>query len=99
MLWHSTMACCAPQDDTQAHASKKSTYDFTAPSIPMTFGFDDSMIQYSSGACAPSPWPRPNWPAGSLSGAPVNVTPGHEPASRGHSRGSIPDFLYVADIA
>ena len=28
--------------------------------------------------------PRPNWPAGSRSGAPVNVTPGHDPASLGH---------------
>jgi len=46
--------------------------------MPATFGVADSISQYSSGACAPSPWPRPNCPAGSLSGAPVKVTPGHD---------------------
>ena len=58
--------------------------------MPATFGLADSIARYSSGAWAPAPWPRPNIPAGSLSGAPVNVTPGHEPASRGQSNGSIP---------
>src|SRR5204863_448170 len=64
--------------------------------MPATFGLADSISQYSSGACAPAPWPSPNCPAGSLSGAPVNVTPGHDPARRGQSTGSIPALWYVA---
>ena len=42
-------------------------------SMPCTFGFADSITKYSSGACAPLPWPRPKWPAGSRSGSPVNT--------------------------
>ena len=38
-----------------ANAKNRSTNDRADPSIPATFGFDDSTSQYSSGACAPAP--------------------------------------------
>jgi hypothetical protein len=46
----------AKQDATKgsqpmtASSCRYSTNDITAPSHPMTFGFDDSMTKYSSGA-------------------------------------------------
>ena len=43
--------------------------------------------------------PMPNCPAASLRGAPVKVTPGHEPASRGQSTGSTPSSSYAATCA
>src|SRR5262245_13385854 len=73
-----------------AIANRQSTCDFTMSSIPCSFGLVDSMRQYSSGACARSPTPRPKCPAGSFSGASVNTDPGHDPPERGISIGSMP---------
>src|ERR1035438_400173 len=60
---------------TAANSYKYSTCDLAAPSMPWIFGLPDSIAEYSLGACAPFPWPRPKWPAGSRSGSPVNNKP------------------------
>jgi len=58
--------------------------------MPATFRLADSISQYSSGACAPSPWPRPNCPAGSFERRSGEGHAGHDPASRGHNSGIDP---------
>ena len=56
-----------------ASSYMNSTKENTTPSRPWILGFLESIRKYSSGACAPEPWPSPKLPAGSLSGSPVNT--------------------------
>ena len=56
-----------------ARAKRYAACDATAPSQSLTIGFDGSITKYSSGACAPLPWPRPKCPAASRSGSPVKA--------------------------